>query len=283
MDMSLLLLLKPRAWSRKLRLTLIAAISLVALVFLILAPATPIGPDYHDFADKRSWLGTSNALDVLSNIPFFIVGLWGFLRLGSRQIRASFLDGRERIPYLIFFAGVMLTGVGSFWYHMIPSDSRLPWDLLPMTCSFASIVVVTYMERINLRAGFLCLAPALVLGAASVIHWTITGDYKFYLFVQFFSPVLLGLMIWLFEPRYSGIGYLATAFGLYVAAKLFEVYDYAIFRHLDRIVSGHSLKHVTAAAACYGILIMLEERHLMASRSKTKDSEILGLKTAVPS
>lgn len=263
---SFLALLKPRSWSRPARLSLITAISLAALVLLFLAPRMPIGPGYHDFADKRTLLGIQNAQDVLSNIPFFVVGIWGFLWLNVKKGRSVFLDKRERIPYLVFFAGVTLTAVGSFWYHMAPSDDRLPWDLLPMTCSFTSMVVVTFIERVNLRAGVFALVPALLLGILSVVYWMITtslgdGDYKFYLFVQFFSPVLLALIIGLFRPRYSGTGYLAIAFGFYVTAKIFEEFDYSIYRHLGRLVSGHSLKHVTAAIACYWIFKMLQNRH----------------------
>lgn len=265
------------------RLAVIVAIFSTTLVFLLLTPRTPIGPDYHDFADKRAWLGISNVLNVLSNIPFFAVGLWGLWRLGNKRGCALFLDRRERIPYLIFFAGVTFTGVGSFWYHMVPSDSRLPWDLLPMTCSFTSIVVATSMERIDLRGGFFALAPLMLLGICSVVYWIFTGDYKFYLFVQFFSPILLALMIGLFQPRYSGMGYLATAFGFYVAAKLFEVYDYAIYRHLDRFVSGHSLKHVTAAVGCYWILKMLERRSPLETGSTIINSNNSCAKTVVPS
>jgi hypothetical protein len=281
-----LALLKPRSWSRPARFSLITAITIAALVFLFLAPRVPIGPGYHDFADKRTFFGIPNAQDVLSNIPFFLVGIWGFLWLSAKKGRSVFLEDRERIPYLVFFAGVTLTGVGSFWYHVAPSDDRLPWDLLPMTCSFVSMVVVTFMERVNLRAGFFALVPALLLGILSVVYWMITtslgnGDYKFYLFVQFFSPVLLALIIGLFRPRYSGIGYLVIAFGFYVAAKIFEEFDYSIYRHLGGLVSGHSLKHVTAAIACYWIFKMLQSRHPLNGESTSDDHRLPDARKAV--
>ncbi|MDF2697553.1 MAG: hypothetical protein K0S65_5936, partial [Labilithrix sp.] len=42
---------------------------------------------YHHFADTRTLLGVPNALDVLSNIPFFLVGWAGlsFLRRGPTR------------------------------------------------------------------------------------------------------------------------------------------------------------------------------------------------------
>jgi hypothetical protein len=281
-----LALLKPRTWPRQARLALIAAISLAGLIFLFVSPRVPIGPDYHDFADKSAWMGIPNALDVVSNIPFVLAGMWGLWWLERPSARTSFLDRRERVPYRVFFAGVALTGVGSLWYHLAPSDARLPWDLLPMTCSFTSMVVVTYMERVNLRTGYLALVPALLLGILSVVYWVVTnwsgrGEYKFYLFVQFFSPVLLVLIIGLFPPRYSGIRYLVAAFGLYIAAKLFEVYDYAIYRALGRSVSGHSLKHVTAGIACLSLLLMLQNRRPAADESTINDPHLPEPRNAV--
>lgn len=274
-----MVLVNPRSWSRRARLTLIAAVAVTGLFFLFLSPRVPLGPNYHDFADKRAWLGVPNAEDVLSNIPFVLAGICGLIWLGRKASEPYFLDARERIPYVVFFAGVALTGVGSWWYHMAPSDGRLPWDLLPMTCSFTSMVVATYMERVNLRTGFLALVPALLLGALSVVDWEITtalgrGEYKFYLFVQFFSPVLLGLIIALFPPRYSGVRFLMAAFALYVAAKLFEIDDYAIYRGLHQSVSGHALKHVTAGVACFWILIMLEKRRPSRAGSETDQTTL---------
>ncbi|MGC2618337.1 MAG: hypothetical protein WA414_04795 [Acidobacteriaceae bacterium] len=228
----------------------------------------PIGPDYHVFADGRTMWGIPNALDVLSNIPFCIVGVWGLIWLLGGRARRAFVDRAERIPWLIFFAGVALTGLGSYWYHLAPSNGRLPWDLLPMTCSFLSVVAATYMERINVRAGLWALLPLVLLGMASVVYWALTtahgnGDYKFYLMVQFFSPVALALMVGMFPPRYTGMRYLVIAFGCYVAAKFFETYDGEIFG-AGHLVSGHSLKHVTAAVSCYFILRMLQVRHAVA-------------------
>jgi len=258
----------PRRWTLQTRLGLIVGICVVAPVALILIPKIPLGAHYHNFADTRNMLGLPNALDVLSNLPFFIVGAWGLLWLLGKSSRLSFTDERERIPYLVFFTGVALTGIGSFWYHLSPSNSRLSWDLLPMTCCFVSLVAALFMERINVKAGLICLAPLLLLGIASVAEWYFSeaqghGNYKFYLFVQCFSPVVLALIVGLFPPRYSGIHYLAAAFALFVAAKLFESFDRQIYC-LSKIVSGHSLKHVTAGISCYLILKMLQVRDVIA-------------------
>ncbi len=78
--------------------------------------------------------------------------------------------------------------------------------------------------------------------------------------VQFFPPLLIGTMIVLFPPTYTGTKYLVAAFVLFVIAKILEICDDQIYRS-GLIVSGHALKHVTAAVACYPILLMLQRRH----------------------
>jgi hypothetical protein len=129
------------------------------------------------------------------------------------------------------------------------------------------MVVVLVMERISVTSGQRLLIPLLVLGIGSVAYWYLTersghGDYRFYLFVQFFSPVLLAAIIVLFPARYTQTSYLMIAFLLFVAAKLFELFDEQIYSW-GRILSGHSLKHITAAIACYWILLMLQHRQAL--------------------
>jgi hypothetical protein len=256
-----------RPAERRRRLALIIAVSLLSVTVLCFLPPIPLGPGYHDFTDKRIFLRIPNYLDVLSNIPFMVVGLWGLLWLLRRSSKPSFAIQQERIPYFVFFAGVALTGAGSFWYHMAPGNSRLPWDLMPMTCSFLSILASIIMERISVKAGLRVLLPLLVFGVASVAYWYLTerqghGDYRFYLFVQFFPPLLIALIIALFPARYTGTRYLVVAFIFFVLAKLFELFDKQIYL-FTHMISGHSLKHITAGAACYWILRMLQKRRAL--------------------
>ena len=253
-----------RLWKRRTRFGVLVAVSVVFGTAIWLAPRVPLGAEYHNFAEKRTMLGIPNCVDVLSNVPFIIVGGWGLFWLLQKSTKASFVMPGEELPYLVFFSGVALTGVGSAWYHLSPDNCRLPWDLLPMACCFMSIVAIVIIERISVRAGLWLFAPLLACGIASVAYWSYTealglGDYRFYLFAQFFSPVWVAMVILLFPARYTRTGYLALAFCFFVMAKLFERFDKQIF--LFARVSGHSLKHITAALSCYWILRMLQQRH----------------------
>ena len=61
--------------------------------------ASPIPQDlaYHRLADARAFFGIPNALNVISNVPFVLVGAVGAwaVRPGGGGT-ARFIDGRER-------------------------------------------------------------------------------------------------------------------------------------------------------------------------------------------
>src|SRR5215475_6872809 len=102
------------------------ALSALCLAVALLLPAMPQPLAYHDFADHRAYFGIANFLDVASNLAFLLVGVAG-LAVTSRA-RTRFQHRAERIPYAIFFAGMMLTAAGSAWYHLAPDNARLFWD-----------------------------------------------------------------------------------------------------------------------------------------------------------
>ena len=258
---------------RKKRIGLLLALCVACIAILCFVRPIPLGAGYHDFADKRSLLGIPNCLDVLSNLPFILVGIGSLAWLAQTSSRKAFVLPQERWPYVVFFAGVALTGFGSLWYHLAPGDARLPWDLLPMTCSFMSMLVAIIMERISVKVGLLLLAPLLVLGIGSVAWWHVSGDYRFYLFVQFFPPVLIATVIGLFAARYTGNMYLVIAFLCFVLAKLFEMFDGQIYG-FTHFVSGHSLKHATAGVACYWIVLMLARRQPIAAYNNDYASNV---------
>jgi len=58
---------------------------------------------YHDFADQRHFCGIPHTLNVVSNLPFVIVGVWGAVWLLCHKHATGFADPRERWPYLVFF------------------------------------------------------------------------------------------------------------------------------------------------------------------------------------
>jgi hypothetical protein len=253
-----------RSLSRSNRLIILLTLALASFAALCFQQKVTLGAGYHVFADQRTFGGIPRALDVLSNLLFIIVGAMGLKLSFASQSSSRFLEKQERLPYILFFSGVALTGLGSAYYHLAPGDSRLPWDLIPMTLSFMSLLAATIVERISDRAGLALLPALIILGIAGVEFWQYgewrgQGDYRFYLFTQYFAVIAIAAMVILFPPRYTHTRDLFLGFVFYALAKIFELFDHQIYS-LGHVASGHTLKHLSAGVACYWVLRMLELR-----------------------
>jgi hypothetical protein len=243
------------------------------LIFIAIAIATivlffhpiPQPLAYHNFADHRSWLGIPNFGDVASNLPFAIVGVWGLIFLLTPD-STRFSDPHERGLYLVMFAGLILTAFGSGYYHLAPSNARLVWDRIPIMIVFMALLAAVIAERVSVSAG-LWIFPFLEgAGIGSVLLWRSSelhghGDLRFYAAVQVYSILVLLLML-LFPTRHTRGSDFAVVVGFYVLAKILEEADRQVFA-LGHLVSGHTLKHLAAAAAGYWILRMLQKRRLI--------------------
>ena len=253
--------------TRQSKIGIVVGVSAAAVVGVVLLPRMAQNLAYHHFADARTMWGVANALNVLSNVPFVVVGVMGlaFLLRGWGRADEHFIEARERWAYAIFFAGVTLTCFGSSYYHLAPDNARLVWDRLPMTLGFMSLFAAMIGERVSLRTGMVLLGPLNLAGLASVVYWWWTetqgaGDLRPYIAVQFFPLLAIPLMLVLFPGRYTRAVYIWVAVGWYGAAKVLELLDVQIYRGAGGVVSGHSLKHVAAAAAGWWVLRMLERR-----------------------
>ena len=244
---------------------LLACAGLVALTLLHAPIAQPAA--YHQFADSRALAGIPNAWNVLSNLPFALVGAWGLSLLARTRPAIPFRAPWERWPWRVFFAGVLLVTFGSSWYHWAPDNARLLWDRLPMTVAFMGLLTAILAERVGVRWARRAFVPLLLLGVASAAWWYVTeraghGDLRPYvILVQGGSLVLTLLMVLLYPARYRGTGNLYGALALYAVAKLFEESDHAGWL-LGFGVGGHCLKHLAAAGAV--ALLAARLRHIGA-------------------
>jgi hypothetical protein len=210
---------------------------------------------YHHFADARTLLGVPNFWNVLSNLPFVLVGLAG-LAWTVRHLHA--IERHLRPAWLLLFAGVALVGLGSGWYHLDPDNSSLVWDRLPMTLAFMAFFAIILGEHVELRLAKLLLWPLLFVGVASVLYWRATDDLRPYALVQFLPVLLIPLLVLLYPRR--GSGPVWAALGCYVLAKGLEQFDPQVYAALGHAISGHSLKHVAAAAGMGALWLGLKAR-----------------------
>jgi len=241
---------------------LLAALALSLVVTALLRPI-PQDPAYHDFADRRAWLGVPNAGDVLGNLAFPVVGLLGLLLLARHPEACR--TAAERAGWVVFFAGVLLTGFGSAFYHLAPDNERLVWDRLPIAVACQGLLAALLAERVSERAAARLLPVAVLFALASVWWWSRTesagaGDLRPYALAQF-GPALALPLVALLAPRREG-GRRDWIWGvvlLYGAAKLCETFDRAVFA-AGGLLSGHTLKHLFAAAAAGFLVLVLRRR-----------------------
>ena len=248
---------------------LFLAIAVVVGAAALLTPRTPQPLSYHHFADQRRWFGVPNFGDVASNTLFLVTGLWGLAFLAGKSGQQQFLEPRERWPYFLVFLGLVLTAFGSAYYHLAPDNERLVWDRLPMTIVFMPLVAALIVERVSLRRGLWLLPVLSAIGICSVIQWHLTeqhgrGDLRFYLAVQVYAVLALFAAL-LLPARYTRGSDLLIVAAFYVLAKICETADHQIFS-AERLVSGHTLKHLSAGAAGFWILRMLQKRQPIADQ-----------------
>ena len=248
----------PRARCHPLRQNLSRAeagllLGMAALLALALfGPMLPASAHQHTLADQRALWGIPCALDVLSNLPFAIAGLWGLVAL--RRVAPGMLDAPSRALASLFFAGLVCTAAGSALYHWQPQDAGLLWDRLGMVLPFAGLLGLAGASRVSARAGAAAAGTVLLAGPLAVLWWSHSGNLLPWAVVQLGGMLVVLALACL--PRRDGALalHLGAVMALYALAKLFEAADHAVFEATGQAVSGHSLKHVLAAAAAWPVL-----------------------------
>ncbi|KAL1324308.1 hypothetical protein AAHE18_13G080000 [Arachis hypogaea] len=192
------------------------------VVLMIVTPAIPQSQEYHDFADQRTFFGIPNALNVISNFPFMIIGLIGVILCHHGNYFKLSLQG-ELWGWTCFYVGVAAVAVGSSYYHLKPDDARLVWDRF-------------------------------------------FDDLRPYAVVQFAPCIAIPLMAILLPPMYTHSTYWLWAAGFYLLAKVLEAADKVIYEWTHHIVSGHTLKHLSAAMVPVFLTLMLAKRSVDSER-----------------
>ncbi|MBC7995176.1 MAG: alkaline phytoceramidase [Rhizobacter sp.] len=232
-------------------LALIAALAMLALG--VHGPITQWA-SYHQFADARPWGLLPHAANVLSNLPFAVIGVWALWRLSGQA---------GMWAWRLFATAVTLTAIGSSVYHWQPNNAGLVIDRLPIAWACATLLCAFLAERVDARwADAKALALALAISSLAVVWWAVgeaqgLGDLRPYVFVQFLPMLLIPAALLLNMQPVSARALPAsawwTALALYGLAKALEAADHQVLETLS-VVSGHSLKHLLAAGTAGWLL-----------------------------
>ena len=244
-----------RTWKPVSRWSIVLGVGLVAAIVVATLGPIPQPQSYHGFADAKAFLGVPNGLNVLSNLPFIVVGLWGLCFITQPS-----LNSEQRWAYGTMFAGLVLTGIGSGYYHLAPDNQRLIWDRLPMTIAMAGFVGALLVDRFGARAVW-ALPLLAAAGLSSVVQWGLSeqhghGDLRWYAFYQGMVMIFAAAVLLMFPSLKSGTREFTIAAAANLAAKVFELLDFPAYQ-LGGIISGHTLKHLAASLGFIPVVMMV--------------------------
>jgi hypothetical protein len=215
-------------------LTIFFHFFVVAVVSIIMWPKLPTqdNPAYFQFADKMG--------DVISNLGFVGVGLMGLSRSYD-------------LARIIFSIGVFLTGLGSAYFHWNPTPDTLFWDRLPMAISFAGMICMITEDRL-FNLGKILIIFVTTASIFTVINWAFGNhDLRPYILLQFVGSFYVLFVCVCTKQDAIKNRYVYYSVFFYALAKACEFYDREILA-LTTVISGHTLKHISAAIAAFFFL-----------------------------
>ena len=241
--------------SRPAELALLLAVAALAALAALL-PATGLPAGYHDFADQRTLLGLPHALDVLSNLPFAVMGAWGLWWL--RRVPLDRLGTAQRGLAGLFFIGLMATAFCSSSYHLDPHDAGLCIDRVGMSLAFAGLLGLAAADRIGALAGVALAALVAVAAPATALVAWLGGNMTPWAVLQGGGLVLLAALA-LRRPQPRALGFsIIGVIAFYAVAKALELADAPVFALTQQLISGHSAKHLVAALAGWPVVRALQ-------------------------
>jgi hypothetical protein len=205
---------------------------------------------YHHFADECSLAFIPNASNVLSNIVILAGGL---LCLGWVKRNAS--NQSPQFPVMVVAGiGLVLTAIGSAYYHWAPSDATLIWDRLPMTIVFAGILGMLWTSTTGQRVGWVQMLIMVVVSVGTVEYWLAFNSLWPYAILQFGGlAFIVGLTL---TRKVDSVFAWTMVIVFYGVAKVFESLDWQVWDLTHHLVSGHALKHVTSGFAGAALVLV---------------------------
>lgn len=241
--------------TRRCTMALLVSLALATLMGLLALGPVALQPGAHFYADERALGWLPNAYNVLTHLPLFAVGWWGWRRVRSLDAPADL-----KRPWLWFFLAAIPAGVMGSFYHWAPDDLRFVLSQMPRSFASVLLLCVFLAERVDRRWGsWPALLGWLVASLLGGLWWGLSramdgqGDLRPLLWIGLSPLLLVPAGIWrLPGSRISGANWLAVLV-LFAIAHALQWADATVMHALDGLASGHALHHV-ALAGCIGWL-----------------------------
>lgn len=223
-----------------------------------LLPAVEQPVSYHAFADQRAWGELPHAADVLSNLPFLLAAIAGAVLLWRSKLRSTDVVAYRLLA--LFFAGLAATSVGSFYYHWMPTDASLVWDRAGMSIAFAGLLGFAVQTRWGDQPGRTVAWAVLLAAPLSIAVWAATANVLPWALLQGAGMLLCAGLAFVPARNTAVPIAMGQVIAFYAASKVMELCDERFFSLSHHLLSGHSLKHLLAAAAALPVLYALYVR-----------------------
>jgi hypothetical protein len=226
----------------------------IALLIIFLIPQFPQPTWYNDFADKREVMGIPHFSNVFSNLPFAILGILGLSALRDMPSDRFISKPYEKGAFAAIYWGAILGAIGATYYHLDPNNSTLVWDRLAISLVVMPLMCIAMSERMDPKVGYYALIPTVLAGIVGTSIWEYTettnhGDLRYYLAVELLPFLAIMMILVLFPSKYNRISGWVHVLLWLVLSRVFEFSDLSIYQATNHFISGHTLKHVSAAIA----------------------------------
>ncbi|KAI4337141.1 hypothetical protein L6164_015590 [Bauhinia variegata] len=238
---------------------------LCCMCFLLFTPRIPRSAKHHQYVDMRNLLGVPNTLNVITNFPFLVVGVLGFVfALEGGLFSTS--SKAEAWAWILFYAGTAGMAFGSAYYHLKPDDNRVLWDTLPIMVAYSALLSSLLIERMGQRTGLCCMFLLLLAALLFVAYERIYNDIRFCMIFQLILPVAIPGVAFSYHSIYTHSSYWFWSTGIYLLAKFEAVADRKLYQLNNFTISGHSLEHLCLALIPVLLGVMLSCRNLKFPR-----------------
>tara|TARA_Y100000996_G_scaffold390653_1_gene352053 strand:+ start:2224 stop:2889 length:666 start_codon:yes stop_codon:yes gene_type:complete len=202
---------------------------------------------YHNFVDKRSFLGIPNFFDVMSNFAILLPALY-------------LLKTRKKVSLMsnLLIIHISLLALSSGYYHLHPSEKTIFWDIMFISTSYI-IVFITVNTNDNPETDEDYKEELLLYtySVFAIIYWKYTSDLKFY------ALLLVGVPLYIVFKYYNSDNnriklYLLIMVISNILLRLSEYNDKYIYKISYKFVSGHTLKHIFVGLGLFSLINILQ-------------------------
>jgi len=140
-----------------------------AIVAMWLVHPVQLDVALHAFDEGRDVFRLRNLSSVISCLPMTLVGVWGIYSV----LRARAGRSTQGLPsnYLVFFAGMALTGLVGAYYHWQPNEAGWGEQRLPMTIAFMAFFSLLLGELVHMAIARRSAWPLTLCGIVSILAW----------------------------------------------------------------------------------------------------------------